>query len=111
MQKVIVALLLGCASAFVAPQASKAGVAAFETKADLEALAKSLNPIVGFWDPLCVSRAAATRGRPVCPRRRPSSFPAAPSMPARFRRAAWGCEEGPPPPRAGLFAHRRSSAV
>ena len=28
---------------------------AMETKADLEALAKELNPVIGFWDPLCLA--------------------------------------------------------
>ncbi len=52
--KTAAALLLaaGSASAF-APQQSapRASVQVSETKADLEALAKDLNPIVGFYDP------------------------------------------------------------
>ena len=46
MQKLIAALALSGASAFVAPTAARAGVAVSETKADLEKLAVELNPIV-----------------------------------------------------------------
>jgi len=54
----VLALALG-ASAFTAPVAapSRAGVKAFETKADLEALAKELNPVVGFYDPMGLAKA------------------------------------------------------
>ena len=57
MQKLIAALALSGASAFVAPKAARAGVAVSETKADLEKLAVELNPIVGFWDPLSLADA------------------------------------------------------
>jgi len=53
MKSVILALCLGAASAFTnAPSAPTRNVAAFETKADLEALAKELNPVIGYYDPL-----------------------------------------------------------
>ena len=50
--------LAASASAF-APSAtnSRASVAVQETRADLEALAKELNPTIGFYDPLNLSDA------------------------------------------------------
>jgi hypothetical protein len=48
------ALLLaaaGSASAFAPQQTGRTSVQVSETKADLEVLAKDLNPIVGFYDP------------------------------------------------------------
>ena len=52
-QKLAVALAcLPVAAAFVAPAAPGASVKVQETKADLEALAVKLNPVVGFYDPL-----------------------------------------------------------
>ena len=53
MNRLVLALAaLAPASAFVAPAAQSATVKVQETKADLEALAVELNPIVGFYDPL-----------------------------------------------------------
>jgi hypothetical protein len=53
IRAVIVALALGSAAAFQAPVAKPSSrVVMSETKADLEALAKELNPVVPFWDPL-----------------------------------------------------------
>jgi len=52
MQLTTLALALGSATAFVAPAAPAASTKVHETKADLEALATKLNPIVGFYDPL-----------------------------------------------------------
>ena len=52
-QKLTVALAcLPVAAAFVAPAPAGASVKVQETKADLEALAVKLNPVVGFYDPL-----------------------------------------------------------
>jgi len=53
MRAAILALALGSAAAF-APSTVKAPRASpvFETKADLEALAPKLNPVIPFWDPL-----------------------------------------------------------
>jgi hypothetical protein len=51
-------LLVGSAAAF-APQATKVSKTALsETKADLEVLAKGLNPVVGYFDPLGVADSA-----------------------------------------------------
>jgi hypothetical protein len=50
---VVLALALGSASAFVAPQQSRTSrVVVSETKADLEQLQKELNPVVPFFDPI-----------------------------------------------------------
>ena len=47
------ALLVGTATAFApATTNSRTSVAVQETRADLEVLAKGLNPSVGFFDPL-----------------------------------------------------------
>lgn len=56
MKFLITALIAASASAF-APSASnsRASVAVQESKADLEVLAKDLNPLVGFFDPLELS--------------------------------------------------------
>jgi len=51
----LLSLALTSASAFVAPVQKTGGVAAHETKADLESMAKELNPVVGFFDPLNVA--------------------------------------------------------
>jgi len=55
MRGLVIALLLGAASAF-APSASRstrvAPPLAMETKADLETLQKKLNPVIPFFDPL-----------------------------------------------------------
>ena len=54
----ILASLVASASAFApASNNNRASVAVQETKADLETLAKELNPVVGFYDPLRLSEA------------------------------------------------------
>eukprot|EP00629_Pelagomonadales_sp_RCC1024_P007091 CAMPEP_0119259986 /NCGR_PEP_ID=MMETSP1329-20130426/577_1 /TAXON_ID=114041 /ORGANISM="Genus nov. species nov., Strain RCC1024" /LENGTH=249 /DNA_ID=CAMNT_0007259399 /DNA_START=21 /DNA_END=770 /DNA_ORIENTATION=- len=52
MQTILALALLAPAAGFVSSPAPKAGVAVSETKADLEAMAVKLNPVVGFYDPL-----------------------------------------------------------
>ena len=59
MKLALLALSLAPAAAYVAPAASAhSKVVMQETKADLEAMAKELNPIVGFYDPLGLSSAS-----------------------------------------------------
>jgi len=55
----ILALALAASASAFAPSAKapRATVAVGETKADLEAMAKKLNPIVGFYDPLNLAEA------------------------------------------------------
>jgi len=59
MKTAIVASLVTAAAAFApsSNQAARGSVAVQETKADLEAMAKKLNPIVGFYDPLNLAEA------------------------------------------------------
>lgn len=54
--------LLASASAFAPAQNSRASVAVQESKADLEALAGELNPIVKFYDPLNLADAEFWEG-------------------------------------------------
>jgi hypothetical protein len=59
MKLALLALSLAPAAAYVAPAATAPSkVVMQETKADLEAMAKELNPIVGFYDPLGLSSAS-----------------------------------------------------
>lgn len=56
MKLVTTALLAGTAAAFAPTTSnSRTSVAVHESKADLETLAKDLNPVVGFFDPLALS--------------------------------------------------------
>jgi len=57
MKTAILATLLATASAFAPAPSSRASVAVQESKADLEALAADLNPIVKFYDPLNLAEA------------------------------------------------------
>lgn len=51
MKLAILAVLSASASAFAPLVTHKSSTALYENKADLEALAKTSNPAIGFWDP------------------------------------------------------------
>lgn len=57
MKTAIIAALLGSVKAFAPAQSGRSSTAVSETKADLEELAKKLNPVVGFYDPLNLAEA------------------------------------------------------
>lgn len=59
MKTAVLASLVATAAAFApsSNQAARGSVAVQETKADLEAMAKKLNPLVGFYDPLNLAEA------------------------------------------------------
>ena len=57
MKLAVLAAITGSAAAFAPAQVGRASTSVSETKADLEALAKKLNPVVGFYDPLNLAEA------------------------------------------------------
>lgn len=57
MKLAVLAALAGSAAAFAPAQNGRVSTAVSETKADLEVLAKKLNPVVGFYDPLNLAEA------------------------------------------------------
>jgi hypothetical protein len=57
MKLAILASIIASATAFAPAQTVRAATSVSETKADLEALAKKLNPVVGFYDPLNLAEA------------------------------------------------------
>jgi len=54
----VLTALLGSAAAFAPANTGRAATQMSETKADLEALGKQLNPVVGYFDPLDLTNAA-----------------------------------------------------
>ena len=57
MKLAVLAAITGSSAAFAPAQVGRASTSVAETKADLEALAKKLNPVVGFYDPLNLAEA------------------------------------------------------
>jgi len=52
MKSTLFASLVGAVTAFAPTETGRSATAVSETKADLEVIAKKLNPVVGFYDPL-----------------------------------------------------------